>query len=195
MKKLLIGSLIASSVLFANNNVEINVNNDTLEFSSDMYINDRLNTNSSSNYYFTLRYLKTEEENGDDTQSLTTMGLKVINPYTDDNGLSFGLGIKSVYASNDDKTFVATPLTLYGRYELNETIYFDVEASYASKVLSYQDANTYKDGRVTLNYKVLEDGYIFVGARTIETEYYYSDSVTNTIKYDTSAFVGCKVRF
>ena len=70
-------------------------------------------------------------------------------------------------------------------------IYIDAEVSYAPKVLSLGDAESYTDMKAKVNYKVLADGYIFVGARSIETKYENSTSS----KFDTTAFVGLEVRF
>jgi len=190
MKKILIGSLIATSLLLGNNAVEVNINNDTLEVEADIYLNDSYDVSNNSNYYLTVGHLRTENDNAE-TQTLTTAGLKVLNPFTDDNGISFGLGMKSVYTNQLSKTFFALPLSVYGKIEFTEVIYVDAEISYAPKVLSLGDAESYTDMKAKFNYKVLENGYVFIGARSVETKY---DSGT-TSKYDTSAFVGLEVRF
>ena len=190
MKKILIGSIIASTLLLGNNAVEVNINNDTLEVEADIYLNKYYDVSNSSNYYLTLGHLRTENDN-EETQSLTTAGLKVINPFTDDNGISFGLGMKSVYTNQLSKTFFALPLSVYGRVEFSEVIYVDAEVSYAPKVLSFSDAKSYTDMKAKFNYKVLADGYVFIGARAIETKY---ENGTSS-KFDTTAFLGFEVKF
>lgn len=190
MKKILMGSLLASSLLLANNSLEVNINSDTLEVEADLYLNKHYNVSNDSNYYLTVGHVRTEDDKKE-TQSLTTAGLKVINPYTDDNGISFGLGIKSVYTNQMSKTFFALPLSGYTRVEMSEVIYIDGEISYAPKVLSFSDARTYTDMKVKFNYKMLSDGYVFLGARSIKTKYENG----TTSKFDTAAFVGFEVRF
>lgn len=190
MKKILIGSLIVSSLLLGNNAVEVNINNDTVEVEADVYLNDRFDVSNNSNYYLTIGHLRTEKDNSV-TQSLTTAGLKVLNPFTDDNGISLGLGMKSVYTNQLSKTFFALPLSVYGRIEFTEVIYVDAEISHAPKVLSLGDAESYTDMKAKINYKVLADGYVFIGARGIETKY----ENAGTSKFDTTAFVGLEVRF
>ncbi|PIF04284.1 MAG: hypothetical protein CSA86_02910 [Arcobacter sp.] len=191
MKKFLISSVVASSVLFGNNVVEINVNKDTLKVGADLYLNRYYNVNNSSNYYVTFDYLRKEEEDKE-AQSIKSMGLKMINPYTDDHGLSLGLGIKSVYTDViDSKTFVALPLTMHGRLEINEVIYLDIDVSYSPKVLSFSDANRYTDMQFRANYRVLTNGYVFVGARRIDTKY---EDIDET-KFDSSVFFGLEARF
>jgi len=190
MKKILMGSLIATSLLLGNNGVEVNLNSDTLEVEADIYLNDIYDVSNNSNYYLTVGHLRTENDNAE-TQTLTTAGLKVLNPFTDDNGISFGLGMKSVYTNQLSKTFFALPLSVYGKIEFTEVIYVDAEISYAPKVLSLGDAESYTDMKAKFNYKVLENGYVFIGARSVETKY---DNGT-TSKFDTSAFIGLEVRF
>jgi len=190
MKKIIVGSLIVTSFLLGNNAVEVNVNNDTLEVEADIYLNDSYDVSNNSNYYLTVGHLRAEKDNSE-TQSLTTAGLKVLNPFTDDNGISFGLGMKSVYSNQSSKTLFALPLSVYGKIEFSEVIYVDAEVSYAPKVLSFGDSESYTDMKAKFNYKVLENGYVFVGARSIETKY---DNGT-TSKFDSSAFVGLEIRF
>ncbi|MDB2405352.1 hypothetical protein N9W00_00260 [Arcobacteraceae bacterium] len=191
MKKVLLGSALAASLLFASNVAQINVNNDTLEVGGELYLNNAYNVNNSSNYYFTINYLGTEADTNAPSQKLLSAGLKVLNPFTDDNGISLGIGMKSVYTNQFSKTFFALPLAAYIKYEVNEMIYVDLEASYAPKVLSFSDADNYRDTKIKVNYKVLEDGYAFIGARDITTKY----EMTGKVNYDTSAFIGYEVKF
>jgi len=192
MKKIILGSLVASSVLLANNSVQVNVNNDTLELGGDIFLNRYYNVNNSSNYYLTARYLRTEaEKKHDDNQTLTSVGFKLVNPMTDNYGISLGLGIKTVYSSHNSESFFAMPLTLNGRIEFNEMLYFDTDLSYSPRVLSFMDGESYRDIQARINYKVLADGYIYLGGRNIETEYENGAKV----KFDTSAFVGFDIKF
>jgi len=191
MKKIILSTLVASSLLMGSNSVQININNDTLEVAADIYLNDKYEVNNSSNYYFTASYLRTEDTTSESTASLSSAGFKVLNPYTDDNGASFGMGMKAVYADNNDNLFFAAPLAIYAKYEHNEKIYFDAELSYAPRVLSFSDAETYNDMKFKANYKVLEDGYAFIGYRNIETKYDNMDA----IEYDKELFVGYEVKF
>jgi len=191
MKKILLSSIVASTILFASNSAQININNDTLEVRGEFYLNNTYNVNNSSNYYFTAGYLGTESTKDTASQRLISAGLKVLNPYTDDNGISLGLGIKSVYTNQNDKMFIAIPLAAYGKFEVNDLIYFDLEVAYAPRVLAFSDSEGYTDTRVKVNYKVLEDGYVYIGARDITTKYENSTAIS----YDTSAFIGYEVRF
>ena len=191
MKRILLSSVIASTLLFASNSAQININNDTVEVGGEIYLNDHYSVNNSSNYYFMMNYLSTEGYDGHSSQSLISSGFKVLNPYTDDNGVSLGIGIKMAYSNNNDNLFFATPLVVFGKYELDERIYFDAEFAYAPRVLSFEDAQKYSDLKFKANYKVLEDGYAFIGYRNIKSEYENGMEIT----YDESIFVGYEVKF
>lgn len=190
MKKILMGSILISSLLSANNSVQVNINDDTLEVGADLYLNKYYDMNNDSNYYLTVRHLRTEEKN-DSTQSLTSLGFKLVNPMTDNNGISLGLGMKSVYSNQISQSFFALPLGLNGRIELNELIYIDAEVSYAPRVLSFADAKSFSDFQARINYKILNNGYVYIGGRNVQTK--YEDGTKK--KFDNTAFLGFEVKF
>ena len=190
MKKILIGSMLLSSLVFANNEMQININNDTLEVAGAYSLNDSYDLNEDSNYFLTASFLRSEISNAD-TQKLTTFGLKVVNPYIDDRGVSLGMGIKGVWVENSTDDFMATPLSIFATYILNDNISLDLSGAYAPKVLTYKDGEHYKEFVGKLNYKVIDNGYVYIGVRNIKTEYKNNIDV----KYDDSAFFGYKVTF
>ncbi len=190
LKKVVIGIFMILGVMYGNNSAQINVNNNTLELVGDIGINEVISSNSSSNYYLTISYLITDNDS-EDSQRLTTAGVKILNPYVDNYGLSLGLGIKNVYTSQSDLNLNAVALGMFIRYELNQIVYFNLEGSYAPKVLTFMDGENYRDLKFKVNYKILEDGYIYLGTRSINIKY----ENNSDIKFDTSAFVGYEFRF
>ena len=191
-KSLLAAALFSTSLLFGANSMQININNDTLELNSDFSLNNTLDVNSGGDFYYTLSYLTTKAKDNEENQSLTTMGMKVVNPYVDNYGFSLGIGIKTVYTNQYEKSFSTIPLSLFIKYELNEMFYFDLEGSYAPRVLSFMDAENYRDIKLKANYKILDGGYAYIGARDIEVTY---KDQKDAIKYDTSMFFGYEFRF
>ena len=195
MKKILAGSLVATSLLFGANSAEININNNTLELVGEYILNGSYNVSDEANYYFTVGYLSSEDQKSTATtvtnQKLATVGLKIMNPYIDDRGLSLGIGIKTVWADNYTKDFLATPLELFAKYEINEQLSLDTSIAYSPKVLTHSDGDTYKDWNLKANYKVIDNGYAYIGARSIKTT--YKDSAE--IEFDDSMFFGYKVQF
>jgi len=189
MKKIVLSLVTACGILSANNQVEINMNSDTLEIEGSYYLNDIYEVSNEANYYITASYLGNEEESV--KKKLISTGLKLLNPYTNEYGFSFGLGCKLVIADDIGKSFLALPLNIHAKYEFDDMVHFDAEYGYAPKTLTFSDGDGYRDYKVTANYKLLENGYAFTGVRGIETSYTkYED-----VKYDTSLFFGYKVRF
>ncbi len=192
MKKILAGSLVTASLLFGANSAEININNNTLELIGEYNLNDVYVLNDDSNYFFTFSFLTSEESSTSvASQKLISGGMKIINPYVDDRGFSLGLGAKFVWADNTNKDFIATPLSIFADYQLDERVSISAAFAYAPKILTYSDGDNYKDLNLKVNYKIIENGYVYIGARDITTKYKSGASVD----YDKSIFFGYKVQF
>ena len=191
MKKLFFSSLVATSVLFGSTSVDININNDTLELNGDVLLNDMFNLSNNANYYCGVSYLTTKSNGNKSNQNLSTVSFKALNPYVDNYGFNIGMGIKTVYSNQLDMNFNAVALGLFFKYELNEAIYFNLDANYAPRVLSFMNAEKYSDIKLKMNYKVLDGGYIYVGGRNITTRY----ENKKDIKFDDSIFFGYQVKF
>ncbi|MDD2698130.1 MAG: YfaZ family outer membrane protein [Arcobacteraceae bacterium] len=191
IKKIILGSLVASSCVFASGAADININNNTLEVGMEYNLNGTYRLNENSNYLFTASYLRSEEVSSINTQTLLTAGLKVVNPYVDDYGFSLGLGIKAVVADNSSQRFVAAPLGLFASYMVNEQVHIDAEYNYAPKVLAFSDGETYKEWKAKANYRVIDNGFVYIGARGITTKY----TNGSELSYDRTAFFGFNVQF
>jgi lipopolysaccharide assembly outer membrane protein LptD (OstA) len=192
INKIILGSIITSSIAYATSSVELNVNNNTLELEAKLDIKDKFQLNNDSNYNFIISALTTKENNGiQDSSSLYTAGLEIVNPYVSNNGLSFGLGVKVVYADNSDTTFTAIPLTVFAKYEVNEKFFVDANVAYAPSILTFSNAERYSDYKIKANYNVMSNAYVFLGLRQITTEY----EKLGKLKYDDSIFIGYKIQF
>ena len=191
MKKIIVGSLIASSLVYGINNVDLNVNNNTLEVSGEFSLNEAYELNNDSNYYLTVSFLNSEDKSATTTEKLASVGFKMLNPYMDDYGFRFGLGIKAVWADNSKEDFVSIPVQLFASYQIDEKISVDTDIAYAPRVLSFLKAQKFTSGKIKLNYKIMDNGYLYIGGRTISTKYENG----TTIKYDSSLFVGYQVQF
>lgn len=191
LKKIIMGSLVASSVAFASGAADININDNTLEVGMEYNLNGSYRLNENSNYLLTASYLRSEEDSSTNTQKLATVGLKIMNPYVDDYGFSLGLGIKGVIADNGPQSFTAAPLGVFASYMVNDQIHIDGEYDYAPKVLSFSDGETYKEWKLKANYRVIDNGFVYVGARGITTA--YTDG--HEYSYDHTAFFGFNVQF
>jgi hypothetical protein len=193
MKKIVLISSIVTCSLAWGNSVNIDINDDTLKLGIQYFLNNSSILNDDSNYFLTVSYLDSEEDNSNkSTQRLITSDLKVVNPYINDNGFSLGLGISVVLADNyNSKSFTATPFGLYATYTFNNDISFDGSVQYAPKVLTFLDGESYKFTNLKANYRVINNGYVYIGVRDITTKY----KDIGDIDYDDSLFFGYKVNF
>jgi hypothetical protein len=192
IKKILTGLALSASILSATNTAEINVNNNTLGLKGDYAINDIYELSSDAKYSITLSYLSSEDTQGSkNVDRIANIGLKIMNPYINDNGISLGLGINTVWVSNYTKTFFATPLSLFADYSISEELILSSALSYSPKILSFSGAENYQELTAKLNYKVIDNGFVYLGYRNIKTK--YEDDIT--VKFDDTIFVGYKVQF
>ncbi len=192
IKKILTTLALSSSILFAANTAEINVNNNTLGLKGEYGINEVYNLSNDAKYYITLEYLSSEEAaETESTDRIVNLGLKMMNPYINDYGVSFGMGINAIWVNNYTDTFVATPLSIFADYAINEDLSIDATLSYSPKILSYSSADNYTELTAKLNYKVIDNGYAYLGYRDISTS--YDDG--RDIDFDNSIFFGYRLKF
>lgn len=190
-KKIAISSILIGSLTYVMGSADININDNTLQVGVEYNLNNSYNLSQNSNYLFTANYLRSENNAVGNTQTLTSVGVKIVNPYVDDYGFSLGLGVKGLVADNSEKTFVAAPLGIFASYMINDRFHIDGEIDYAPKVLSFSDGDSYKEWNAKVNYKVIDNGYVYVGGRSIKTS--YTDGYE--FSYDKTLFFGFKVNY
>lgn len=190
LKKIILGSVAVASLMFAQENeIDINVNNDTYEVGGTAYLNNFYYLNDNSKYFFGAHFLGTDEDDKL-SQKLINLDLKVMNSVANDSGFSLGLGIKGVYTDSDREDMMAVGLGVLGKYEYSDKFYVDASYHYAPEVLSYMDGDSYREARVNANYAVVNNGYIYTGLRRIKAD--FKNSVA---EFDKSAFIGFKFKF
>lgn len=189
LKKVLFGSIVASSLLMAQSEVDVNVNGNTYEIGGNAYLNNFYYLNDNSKYYFGVHFLGTDE-NDELKQKLIAADIKVMNAFSNEYGLSFGLGMKGVYTDSKKANMLAVGLGAFAKYAYNENLFVDASYHYAPQVLSYMDGDRYREFRSTINYAVVQNGYIYTGARVIKAD--FKDHV---VDFDKSAFVGFRFTF
>ena len=169
MKKILLSALL-SSALFAENTIGVNINSDDVEFQSRIMMNDILQTSSTSIFLTNVNILMTDDD------TLVSAGLGVYNNYTQIDGLAFGLGLNPVFADN----FVAIPFFIEGLYVFPTDNIFpktslSAKIQYAPGILSFSDADSYKEFRAEVDFEIIPSMSIYTGYRNIETNYNYGD--------------------
>ena len=188
MKKIIISILLVTSVIFAKNNAEININNNTLELSGEYYLDN--------NSYIMLSFLNTQDkknriENERNDQQLISAGFKILNSYIHNDNIKFGLGMKSIWVKNYKDDFTTIPLSFYLKYLITENIELDFNFNYGTNVLTFFDGKKYQETMIKANYKIIDKSYIYLGGRYIETK--YDDS--SVLTFDDNIFFGYKIIF
>jgi len=192
MIKKILTTLAITTAMYATNSAQINVNNSTLGLKGEYGINEIYNLSNDAKYYITLEYLSSEDTAAtENTDRIINLGFKMMNPYINDYGISFGMGINAIWVNNYTDTFVATPLSVFADYAISEDLSIDGTLSYSPEILSYSNADNYKEFTAKLNYKVIDNGFAYLGYRDIKTD--YTDGTS--LKFDNSIFFGYKVQF
>jgi len=188
-KKICLMALGAVSV-FAMHSAEININNSDLELSArlDMgQFNDNLEPDT---IFLGAKYLNADERHSDvrsidDYQEVNFLMQREISP-------DFRLGIGAKL--NHTKDFVSIPFGVEAVYTLPVTssVPFYVGASLyaAPEVLSLDKADSFLEYRFTLEAEVIQNAFVTLGYRHMDTDYERRD-----VEYNDSLYFGLKFLF
>lgn len=187
LKKSLVALCAFSSLSFAQNALELNINSKSVEIGFDTHLNYYASLDPASKYQFSLNYLKV-----DDKPNMFRTGFLISNPFRGLRGVSFGAGLKYVFARESDSksNFHAIALMLGAKVDLSQELFLDLNFGYSPSVLSFSDAQSYSEYGAKINFKLVKSAFIYAGYRYQKTK--YEDF---TIKYDDSFMFGIKFLF
>jgi hypothetical protein len=188
LSKIVLSIFLGLSSLYSAGGVELNINNHAVEVQVDTNLNQFYELDNANDYYVNVGVL--HEDNG--AGNLFNVKLKATTSEFDAQNIVFGLGIGVVASSTDSNTFLAIPFNLSASAHVNEKIVIEAEGAYSPSVLSFSKAEKFTSAKATVNYQLLNNGFVFVGIRSIKAKY---TKDLGTIKYDDSVFIGYKVRF
>jgi hypothetical protein len=177
LKKLCFTSLLSIGLLHAQSSVGLNINDEDIEVRASIDLNALTYYSDSTSYTLDGSYLHTDGDN------LTTVGVSAQNTLQGVEGLTLGLGIKSVFT--DD--FIALPLLAKAKYTLPfysiPTTSLATSLAYAPSVLTFRDGESYTEFRVEADMEVITNVHLFAGYRNIDTEYETYDTTFNNSFY------------
>jgi hypothetical protein len=188
LSKIVLSIFLGLSSLYSAGGVELNINNHVVELQVDTNLNQYYDLDNANDYYINIGIL--HEDNG--VPNLFNLGLKTTTSEFDAQNLDFSLGLGLVASSFNSNTFIAIPFNLGVSAHINDKISLDVNGAYSPSVLSFSKAEKFTSLKSTLNYQLLNNGYIFVGLRSIKATY---TNDLGTCKYDDSVFIGYRVKF
>lgn len=186
-RKLSFFTLFITSLVYANNEFEININDKASEFSIGIYANDYYVLDSGSDYYVDLSYMTFE---GTIYHTITKYGLRVASPFSSDTGVSMAFGIHGVKTEARGETFLAVPLGLYARKDIDDQIHVSAQLHYSPAVLNYFEAKEYREFRLNANYAIVDNNvYGFAGYRNMKTKYNaFSETPTSSLYFGVKVF-------
>jgi hypothetical protein len=159
---------------FAMNTGEININNKDLEVSAQFDVGQFNDAVEPNTMFVGAKFLNADSEHSDND-------FADLDPYFEGNillmrpignqGMRIGMGAKM----NFTKSFVSLPLGLQFSYKIPANSYVPMhlngELYYAPSVLSFSDADSFLEYRLSYDIEIIKNGDITLGYRTLDTNY------------------------
>jgi len=172
-KKLLLTTIIGSTLLLAESGVGLNINEEDLELEGILDSRNLAALQTSSTIFQAdVNFLN----NNEDTK-LIGIGLGATNKLEGVEGVEVTLGAKFIWAEVVDEDFTALPFMAKVRYSFPPLMFnippvaIEGKVLYAPKVLSFGDSVTYNEFRVSADMEVIDSVRIYAGYRNIHTSY------------------------
>jgi hypothetical protein len=192
IKKLLIITLLLTSSIYAagdKGSFGLNINSDDLEVEGRVSLSTRTRTLEYRNFYIDGNFINGEDDN------LYGVGFYVENSPRGYSNITFDIGIRSIFSSNDklDETFVALPIIVGAKARMylgnlpKSALGFKL--AYAPDPLSFSDAKSYFEYRIEVDMQLIENIDIYAGYRDIDTEYKSKDITFNSAGYAGFRFI------
>ena len=186
LNKFFLMALTATTLLFSQSTVGLNINTDDFELEGAMDINAFTEYSNGTTYMIDANYINAEND------SLFGAGFSAHNSFQGMEGLSLGLGAKLVFLED----YIALPLMAEASYALSlidmiPTTSLSARLLYAPSVLSFSDAENYFEFRAEAAMEVIHAVSIYVGYRDIEIQYIDSEEET----FSDGFYAGLKMSF
>ncbi len=200
LKKLLLGTLLLSSNVFAMHEFELNLNNKDLDLHLGLDMGQLNNAIEPDSFIIKARVMKGDQSharlpNDQDTNTLGELGFVVQSTSTFAPGLMMGMGIKLAYTPLDNRAIFAMPIGVVSDYTLPLDIAIPLHVGgqfyYAPEVLAFDKSTGYTEYQVNFDVELMERGRLTTGYRGIETPTDFHSKGY----YNRSFFVGFKFKF
>jgi len=191
-------TLLTASALtaFAMNTGEININNKDLEVSGQFDIGQFNDAVEPNTMFVGAKFLNADADHSDNDKA-------DIDPYFEANflmmrpignaGMRVGMGAKV----NFTKDFASIPLGLQFAYKIPANsyvpMYLNGELYYAPSVLSFSDADSFLEYRLSYDIEIIKNGMVTMGYRSLDTN--YDAAKGGDFTYNSYWYVGFKINF
>jgi hypothetical protein len=195
LKKMTLLSATALTA-FALNTGEININNKDLEISGQFDVGQFNDAVEPDTMFVGAKFLNVDADHSDNDKA-------DLDPYFEANflmmrpignkGMKIGMGAKV----NFTKDFMSIPLGLQFAYKLPlkdlVPMYLNGELYYAPTVLSFSDADSFLEYRISYDIELIDHGRVTLGYRSIDTN--YESDRGGDFTYNSYWYVGFKINF
>jgi len=203
LKKISILVACAASA-FALHTVALNINDTDLEVGAQLDVGQFNYSVEPETMFIGAKFFTPDRSHSTDT-------ISTINPYIEgnflimrevgDRGMSFGMGAKLNYTKIEETDFSSLPLGIELAYKIPAPklvpMSFHASFYYAPQVLSFFNGQDYLEYRVYYDVELIKNAGLTFGFRNMNTTFKESVGSTsqNTFNYNTSWYVGFKVKF
>jgi hypothetical protein len=182
LKKVIVSSLLASGVLFAQSGVGINVTEDDLELEGTLDSRNLAIFQTSSTIFLgDFNFINVEDDHTENR--LIGLGIGATNRLEGVDGVELTFGAKLIISSVDDsrkyidKWFSALPLSAMVRYSFPPLMFnippvaVEGRVLYAPGALAFGDSDNYSEFRISADIEMIENVRVYAGYRNIVTGY------------------------
>jgi hypothetical protein len=200
LKKIIVGSQITFSLVFAQSGVGINVNENDLEIEGRLDSrNLAIMQTSSAIYLADFNFINIEKD--EKKARLAGVGVGATNKLEGVDGVELTLGAKVIVSHTKDdlkyidKWFSAIPLTAMVRYSFPPLMFnippiaIEGKVLYAPGALAFGDSEGYSEFRVSGDIEMIKNVKIYAGYRNIitgyptDTDYIFSNGFYGGLKF------------
>jgi len=183
-KKLVLISLLTLPLFSAEKaSFGLNINSDDLEIEGRMSLSTQTHSLEYRNFYFDGNFIKGKDDN------LYGVGFYVENSPQGYSNITFGIGLRSIFSSNDElnSDFVAIPLQINVKARMYlgnlPKSALGVKLAFAPSPLTFSDADGYFEYRIEVDMQVIPNIDVYFGYRNIDTDYDKKDYNFNSAGY------------
>lgn len=174
--------MISVTSAFAFHIGELNINNKDIEAQARLDMGQFNHQVDPHTTFIGMRYLSSSKDHSDyhkDPQlfELNALLQKEVSSLP---ALRLGIGVRYEYVDVDDVDFSAIPLGVEVAYRLPSEDFIPMHLGgsfyYSPEVLSFGDAKHYLEYKINLDFEIIDNGFITIGYRHIDTRYQAGNS-------------------
>ncbi len=187
MKKIVLLILVISLQVFAAEKASfgLNVNTDDLEIEGRTSIAFAASDPDFRNFYVDANFINADE-------TLFGLGFFVENSPTNYENISFYIGLRTVFTEHKlGSSFTAIPIMFGAKARMYlgnlPKSNLGLKFAYAPSPLAFQDADSYFEYRVEVDVSIIENINVYLGYRSIDTNYKLLDA-----NYNDALYIGFK---